>query len=156
MKYILYILGSALILLNYSCTYKNGLSLNKNASIDSLGDLPENPLLLNAITTSISPKDGTTTVLYGNVLAYNHAADKGNAHYPIGAVLYEVTWYLQSDEQWFGANVPERIKTVERIEFMSNNETQYTSFKEGLKEPQPHNQEERISNIIRKKIATVP
>ncbi|WP_343670911.1 hypothetical protein [Chitinophaga sp.] len=157
MKHSLYILVSIVSLSIFSCTPKNELGLNEKASINSLGDLPENPLLLNAITSSIHPKDSSVTVLYGNDPAYNYAKVSGDGNYPVGAVLYGVTWQLQADEQWFGANVPESIRTVERIEFLSNNKIEYGSYDNtGLKQAEPYNKEERIHRITAMKMAVSP
>ncbi|WP_449435839.1 hypothetical protein [Pedobacter steynii] len=117
MKHNLYIFLSVAVLSLFGCNPKNGLGLNENASINSLGKLPENPLLLNVITSSIYPKNSSMTVLYGNDLAYNYAKISGDSNYPAGSVLYDVTWQFQADKQWFGANVPEKIRKIERIEF---------------------------------------
>ncbi|SEK79674.1 hypothetical protein [Parapedobacter koreensis] len=128
MKRSLSISGFIALLLVYGCHSKNELGLNEKASINSLGDLPENPLLLNAITSSVYPKDSTLAVLYGNDIAYHHGKVSNDGNYPIGAVLYEVTWQLQEDEQWFGANIPKVIKSIERIEISKDNMPQYTLF----------------------------
>ena len=94
MKHNRYMLLITAVLSLFGCNPKNGLGLNENASVNSLEDLPENPLLLNAITTSIHPKDSSMTVLYGNSLAYNYAQTSEDGNYPIGSVLYIVIWKL--------------------------------------------------------------
>lgn len=145
------------ILLHYGCSNSNELGLNEEASMDSFGDLPENPLLLNAISSSIYPKDSTMSVLYGNNVAYNYATVNGNGSYPNGSVLYEVIWQLQADEQWFGANIPKMIKRIERIEFTGNNTPIYEVFEKGiLKKAKPGNMEERINYIASKRMAVSP
>ena len=139
------------------CNPKNELGLNENASINNLGDLPENPFLLNAITTSFHPKDSLMTVLYGNKLAYNYAKISGDGNYPISAVLYSVTWQLQDDEQWFGANVPKNIKSIERLEFLEKNKTTYNHFdSNGIKYITSDNVQKRINHIKEMKMAVSP
>lgn len=141
----------------FSCTQKDKLGLNEKASVYSLGDLPENPLLLSAITSSIQPKDNQMTVLYGNDLAYNYAKISDDGNYPAGTVLYHITWQLQADEQWFGANVPEIVKIIERIEFFDNNKTGYSRYNNtGLKEAEQYNKEDRINRIKEMKMSVSP
>ena len=139
------------------CNPKNELGFNENASIIKLGALPENPLLLNAITTSFHPKDSLMTVLYGNQLAYDHAKISGDGNYPKSAVLYSVTWQLQEDEQWFGANVPNNIKHIERLEFLGKNKTNYYNYdSKGIKHPNSDNVQKRIKQIKEMKMAVSP
>ena len=141
----------------FGCNPKNGLGLNENASINNLGDLPENPLLLNAITTSFHLKDSLMTVLYGNKLAYNYAKISGDGNYPTSAVLYSVTWQLQEDEQWFGANVPKNIRKIERLEFLEKNKTKYNNFDyNGIKHTNSDNMQKRINHIKEMKMAVSP
>lgn len=157
MKHILSIFAVISFFINYGCHSKSGLGLNENASVKNLGNLPENPLLLNAITSSIYPANATMTVLYGNDLAYDYAALYTDGNYPVGAVLYEVTWLSQPDEQWFGANIPETIKTIERIEFKQNQPPQYTIFEKGvLKKSQPDIIKKRTKVILSQKMAVSP
>ncbi|MFC6100000.1 hypothetical protein [Olivibacter domesticus] len=157
MKHNLYITLTIAVLSLFGCNPKNGLGLNENASLNSFGDLPENPLLLNAITTSILQKDGSMTILYGNDLAYNHAKMSSKGNYPTGSVLYGVIWKLQEDEQWFGANIPENIRKIERIEFLDDNKTDYASFNlKGIEDINPDGAKERIDQIKGMKMAITP
>lgn len=139
------------------CNSKKGLGLNETASVLSLGDLPENPLLLHAITSTIQPKDSTTTVLYGNNQAYEYAASTGDDNYPEGAILFEVTWQQQPDEQWFGGKVPKAIKTIERVALTSGGKVEYTLFQGNLhQKTTPINSKERIAHITGQRIAVSP
>lgn len=139
------------------CNSKNGLGLNENASVHNFAELSENPLLLNAITTSFQPKDTTMTVLYGNKLAYNYAKVSGDGNYPTGAVLYILTWKFQEDEQWFGANVPKNIKTIERLEILRNGETIYNNFEYNqIKQTNLYSNQKRINHIRKIKMAVSP
>src|SRR5688572_2402243 len=54
------------------CIQSNESYLNEGASILKLEDLPENPLLLHPLTSSINPNDSTMATLYGNDLAMSH------------------------------------------------------------------------------------
>jgi len=157
MKYTIYILGFVFALFSYGCHSKNELGLNEGASIDNLGDLPENPLLLNAITSAVDPKDSIMAVLYGNDLAFDHLASNAASEYPSGAILYEVTWQLEADEQWFGANTPHKVKTIERIEFGENNAIEYQLFKGHiLQNSGPVEPSKRIAVILGQRIAVSP
>lgn len=157
MKNNQYKLVTIAVIFLFGCNPKNGLSFNENASINNLGDLPENPLLLNAITTSFDPKDSMMTVLYGNYPAYNYAKISDDGNYPVSAVLYSVTWQLQDDEQWFGANVPKYIRKIERIEFLKKNKTKYNYFDyNGIKHTSSDNVQKRIDHIKEMKMAVSP
>ncbi|OQP64505.1 hypothetical protein [Niastella populi] len=157
MRHTVYVFCLALVFLSGACHSKKTLGLNEEASLQNPGALPENPLLLNAITSSIYPKDSTIAVLYGNDLAYNYAAANADGHYPAGAVLYEVAWQLQTDEQWFGANIPKIIKTIERIEFSADNPPRYTLFHgDAHQEYAPLNKVERVAFILGQKMAVSP
>lgn len=129
MKFILniVIVISALTMFN-SCKPRPGLGLNEEASVQSTAGLPENPLLLHAITSGIQLKDSTLFILYGNDAAFSYAHSHDDNHYPNGAVLYEVTWRQQADEQWIGANIPKVISTIERVEYIANGQPTYTLY----------------------------
>ncbi|NLR64784.1 cytochrome P460 family protein [Chitinophaga varians] len=157
MKYIIYML----VLISIAgCRFRseNKPALNREASLTQLGDLPENPFLLYAITSAIYPKDSITTVLYGNASAYAYAAMNTDGHYPAGAVLYEVTWKQQPDRQWFGANIPQTIQKTERVEVISTNKTRYTCFQGKIprKVERSTDEAERTTFILGQKIAVSP
>ena len=157
MRHTVYVLCLTFAFLSSACHSKNVLGLNEEASLQNPGALPENPLLLHAITSSIHPKDSTIAVLYGNDPAYNYAATNVDGNYPAGAVLYEVTWQLQTDEQWFGANIPKLIKTIERIEFSLGNAPQYTFFQgDPPRKYDPLNKAKRVAFILEQRMAVSP
>lgn len=139
------------------CNSQNESGFNKNASINHWGELPENPLLLNTITTSFHPKDNLVSVLYGNKLAYDYAKINGNGNYPAKAVLYNVTWQLQEDEQWFGANIPQNIQYIERVEFLKEDQTVYKYFDyHRVKHTNFDNIEKKINQLKGIKMAVSP
>lgn len=159
MKNTSYIVAALLLTLLVGCAQRNpatdtALGLNESAAIHELADLPENPLLLHGITSRIQPKDGTLSTLYGNTIAYDHAHTKGAGNYPAGAVLYYVTWQSEADKQWFGANVPALIKTVEQVKFTNENKVQYALYRVNKRESEISSSEMRINLIKNMEIAT--
>lgn len=145
-----------MVLLN-SCQARPGLGLNEEASVQASGDLPENPLLLHAITSGIQPKDSTMFTLYGNDAAFSYAGSHSDNHYPDGAVLYEVTWRQQTDEQWLGANVPKAIIMIERVEYTANGQPTYTLYQGApLKKVAVANPGLRLTAISGQRMAVSP
>jgi hypothetical protein len=159
MKNTSYIAVALLLTVCAGCTNQNpttqgALGLNETASIHELADLPENPLLLHGLSSRIQPKDGTLSTLYGNAIAYNQARSKGAGNYPAGAILYYVTWQSAADKQWFGANVPEQIKTVEQVRFTDEHNAVYTLFTGNKRESENSSSQTRIDLIKNMKIAS--
>jgi hypothetical protein len=111
-----------------SCQSQPALGLNEEASLPETAELPENPLLLHAMTSSIHPGDSTMSTLYGNDVAFDYAGGHGDNHYPDGAVLYEVTWSQQSDQQWVGAKIPKKIVMIERVTFVKDGDVAYEVY----------------------------
>lgn len=111
-----------------ACKEKRQELLNIKASIQLNDVLKENPLLMHPLTSSVNPKDSIMSTLYGNNIAFDYAKKNLGSNYPNGAVLYEVTWKQKPDELWFGANVPNEIKSVEKITFKEENYSEYQIF----------------------------
>jgi hypothetical protein len=53
--------------------------------------------------------------LFGNDLAVDYARSHSQRDYPAGSVLALVTWTQREDPRWFGANIPDRLKSVEFV-----------------------------------------
>jgi len=87
--------------------------LNQSASL--VGELPANPLKWRVISSVIDPASSTMSTLYGNDLAVGHARSNAAHDYPAGAVLSLVTWTQSEDPRWFGAKIPEHVKSVEFV-----------------------------------------
>jgi|GEM_PF-644518 hypothetical protein len=158
MKKSTYIAAIIVMTLLASCTQNksqphNVLGINEKSAIHTLGDLPENPLLLHGMTTSIQPKDSSISTLYGNEIAYVYAHRQGGGNYSAGAVLYYVTWKSAADELWFGAHVPSAILIVEQLTFTDSNKPHYTLFKGNKRQIAPSDFENRIKLIKSLKIA---
>ncbi len=88
-------------------------STNQQAALT--GSLPYNPLAWRAVTTWTSPRNGTTSTLYGNDLAVDYARSHADRAYPAGAVLAVVTWKEREDPHWFGARIPSSPQSVEFV-----------------------------------------
>ena len=67
---------------------------------------PEVPRDFGVLTTSLDLRSGTMSTLYGNELARTHALGDGQARYPVGAKLLELSWKQREDPHWFGARIP--------------------------------------------------
>ncbi len=158
MKNKLFYIGlSFLIFVTSSCLSDHKIRLNDEVSVQASDDLPENPLLLHPITSSIQPKDSAMSTLYANDVAFDYASEHSDAHYPIGSELYEVTWKQQPDEQWFGANIPKKILQVERVSIGSDNASVYTLYSgRPLKSVNTDNHSDRIVHIVSQRMAMVP
>ncbi len=147
----------AMIVLLNSCQSGPGLGLNKEASVQASDDLPENPLLLHAITSGVQPRDSTMFTLYGNDAAFSYAGSHSDNRYPDGAVLYEVTWRQQTDEQWLGANVPKAIIAIERVEYAADGQPTYTLYRGApLKKVAVANPGARLTAISGQRMAVSP
>jgi Cytochrome P460 len=88
-------------------------TINQSASL--VGPLPANPLQWRIITSVINRADSTMSTLYGNDLAVSYARANSQHNYPTGSVLSLVTWTQREDDRWFGAKIPDRVKSVEFV-----------------------------------------
>jgi hypothetical protein len=76
-----------------------------------VGALPANPLQWQVITSEIDKQNSTTT-LYGNDVAVRYPGTSTQLKYPAGSVLSLVTWTQREDSRWFGARIPDGVKSV--------------------------------------------
>jgi hypothetical protein len=53
--------------------------------------------------------------LYGNTAAVQYARSNSQHDYPASAVLSLVTWTLQEDRHWFGARIPQQVRSIESV-----------------------------------------
>lgn len=147
----------ALIILLTGCNGNNKDNLNEKASVSALDVLPENPLLLSSITFSINPNKTAMSTLYGNKIAFQHAKTKADSSYPHGSVLYEVTWKQKADSLWFGANIPDQIISVEKLQFSGTGAPEYELYTgHPLKKVSCNNENQRLALILSKRIAETP
>ncbi|TDW47735.1 hypothetical protein EV144_10417 [Flavobacterium sp. 270] len=139
-----------------SCHSPNKNNLNEEASIHSLEQLPENPLLLIPMSFSINPKQKKMSTLYGNKIAMHYAQQKEGNVYPSGSLLYEVTWEQKADSLWYGANIPGKISKIERIKF-TEKEPEYSLYSGfPLRKNQSQDAAERITAIVSQPLAVSP
>ncbi|TCD28322.1 hypothetical protein EZ456_06460 [Pedobacter psychrodurus] len=116
-----------IILLMTGCKPNTTDRINNAASITSTSRLPENPLEMTPMAVSLQPDAKTMSTLYGNGIATKRLRD--GADYATGSVLYLVTWKGKADPDWFGARIPDRVTTIERISFDQNGQKSYAFFK---------------------------
>ncbi|MBS7565373.1 hypothetical protein KHS38_13255 [Mucilaginibacter sp. Bleaf8] len=86
--------------------------INQKASLPDHFKLSE--LHQKVITSFISKKDSTMSILYGNHEAYN-ALDSNVPSSLSGVSATLVTWRQQDDPHWFGARIPGDLLAVETI-----------------------------------------
>jgi hypothetical protein len=147
----------ALTVILSGCNGNNKDNINEKASVSALDELPENPLFLSPITFSINPKKASMSTLYGNKTAFQHAITKADSSYPNGAVLYEVTWRQKADSLWYGANIPDQIISVEKVQFTANSVPEYELYcGHPLKKVPSRNQSTRITFMISQRMAVNP
>jgi len=102
----------AAALLIAGCSRPQALT-NEEASLPP--GLPHDPLQWRVVATSIDPAKRTTSTLFGNDRAIDHARSELKQPYPEGSLLALVTWELKEDPNWFGANIPGAVTTIEYI-----------------------------------------
>lgn len=147
----------ALMVVLSGCSRNNTENVNVKASVSALDELPENPLLLSPITFSINPKKAVMSTLYGNKTAFEHALTKSDSSYPQGAVLYEVTWKQKADSLWYGANIPDQIISVEKIQFTGSSSPKYELYAgHPLKKVSFNDENQRIAAITAQRLAETP
>lgn len=150
-------IGIFILIVLASCGLSTGIGLNEQASVKTADKLPENPLILPVITSSIRHMDSTMASLYGNETAFGYAIHHSDNQYPAGSILYEVTWLQQADEQWAGANIPKQIHSIERLEYTATGRAIYTLYKGSpLKKVTAVDEASRVAAISKQRIAVSP
>jgi hypothetical protein len=94
-----------------------GKIINYQASVPASFGLGK----MEVITSLINKRQHTMSTLYGNAVSVKRA--RSGAMIQPGEKLLLVTWQQKPDENWFGANIPNRIERVEQIETTSTPET---------------------------------
>ena len=90
---------------------------NENASLSAaaVSVLPANPLKWRIITAAIDPQNSTMSTLYGNDIAIQYARANSKHDYPSGSQIALVTWNRRDDDRYFGARIPDTIKSIEFV-----------------------------------------
>jgi Cytochrome P460 len=86
-----------------------------NTSASLVGDLPANPLQWKLITSTVNKSDSTMSTLYGNDTAVNYARTNVQHNYPNSSAIALVTWTQRADERYYGAQIPDQVKSVEFV-----------------------------------------
>jgi hypothetical protein len=99
-----------------------------NRNIAPAGNLPWNPLQGKVITAAVDSPGGSMSILFGNDVAIQHARAGSQGSYPPGSVVALVTWTQRDDAHWFGARIPDQVKSVEFVTATAgpNNRPQYS------------------------------
>jgi Cytochrome P460 len=92
-------------------------TVNENASLPAAqsSTLPANPLKWRIISSSVDPQNNTMSTLYGNDTAIQYARSNTKHDYPPGSQIALVTWTRRDDPRYFGAKIPEHLKSVEFV-----------------------------------------
>jgi hypothetical protein len=117
---VLYVLSTVFALSILGCSSgEPTVSAEINDSASLSGDisraLAANPLQWKVITSEINQQDGTMSTLYGNEVAVEYARANAQHAYPNGSVLSLVTWTQREDSRWFGAKIPDQVRSVEFV-----------------------------------------
>ena len=105
----------AAVILGGCSTHKPQSSqlINHQASLPET--LPHNPFGWRVISAMVKTQDSTMSTLFGNDIAVMHARTNPRQPYPAGSILSLVTWSQEEDDRWFGAKVPDKLKSVEFV-----------------------------------------
>jgi hypothetical protein len=92
-------------------------TVNESASLSATESsaLPANPLKWRVITASIDPQTSTMSTLYGNDTAIQYARTNSKHDYPPGSRIALVTWTRRDDPRYFGARIPDHLKSIEFV-----------------------------------------
>lgn len=91
------------------------VSATMNANASPSAGLPANPLQWRVITSAINKHDSTMWTLYGNDTAVDFTRTHACQDYPAGSQLSLVAWTQRDDPRYFGARIPDRVKSVEFV-----------------------------------------
>ncbi len=159
MRNIIYILfGGIFILSSCQSGSKNIELFNEQAKLpetfkfDTLG--------LKVMSSYINKKSGTMSTLYANPFALSNALDGDKSH-RAGEVLALVTWKQQADGNYFGADVPGDLQSVEIIKSAIAAKNVLVSYKKYTGKnldsaPDTLQQEKRITYIFNQRPSVMP
>jgi len=115
--------------------------------------LPYQVLGWSVISLAVDPGQKTIAALFGDDQAVQAArarsANPGGARYPAGATLALVTWDERDDPHWFGARIPDTVRSVEFVKIGSDGEPgPYMRFGPSGAEGVPQAEVGRRANLI--------
>ncbi len=116
------------------------------------------------IYSTVNKQQGIMSTLYGNDIAVNFARTHDAVEYPAGSVLTMVTWKQKEDPHWFGAVIPDRVQSIEKVTFTeANYKTMLPTYelKQGNPLPEAKTSQtdaikERIQVIINRTASVMP
>ena len=135
-----------------------------NSSTPSGAQFPANPLQWRVITSAVNKANSTMSTLYGNDAAVEYARKNPQHDYPVGSVVALVTWTQREDDRWFGARIPDRVKSVEFVAVTAAPDGRpspsYTAY-EGLplttaSPPAGATPDDRASDLLSQRAAVLP
>ena len=125
--------------------------------------LPFDPFEWAVIASFVDPGQKTMATLYGNEVAVEAARSNNGPTYPAGSVLSLVTWRQRDDPDWFGARVPDVVRSVEFVELRaeggSSSTATYAHFSHPWLGPSPASsseQEARIHSLLTQRASDLP
>jgi hypothetical protein len=130
---------------------------NREAGLPS--KLPFDPFAWRPLTTSVDKRAATTSTLFGNDAAVDHARSGSRDPYPAGAVLCEVTWTQREDAHWFGARIAGSAVSIELVSFAAPGSAPAYERYEGsplAKAAAPENASVRVDAITAERAAVLP
>ncbi len=112
---------------------------------------------LGVITSSINKRNHTMSTLYGNSNSVNRS--RAGASLGTSEKLVLITWKQKADENWFGANIPDAIQSIEQISTGDDvKEIHYQQYlgKTLTLNPDTSGQTRRINNILGMQASIMP
>jgi hypothetical protein len=101
--------------MNTTAGHEPRISATVNQNASPVGNLPAIPLQWKVVTSAVNTEDSTMSTLYGNDVAAGYARTNSQHNYPNGSMLSLVTWTQREDDRWFGAAIPDQVKSVEFV-----------------------------------------
>jgi hypothetical protein len=159
MRNIIYILFGGLFILSSCQSGSESIELfNERAKLpetfkfDTLG--------LKVMSSFFNKKSGTMSTLYANPFALSNALDGDKSH-RAGEVFALVTWKQKADGNYFGADIPGDLQSVEIIKSAiaaKNAPVSYKKYTGKNLDPAPDipHQKERITYIFSQRPSVMP
>ena len=160
MKSIVKIFISSIIAIYCSCKASPPAEELINGKASFPASFQFDKLGLKVIATLIDKNFHTMSTLYGNSLALE-AAKTGEYKIGNGELFALITWNQQADENWYGANIPAELRSVELLHISASNGQgifKYQSFKGKNLQPDRDtlHRNERIAYILSQKPTILP
>lgn len=95
--------------------------INTKASVPAFFGLDS----MGVITSFINKRHHTMSILYGNSVSVRRARSQGFMQSNEKMIL--VTWQQKPDKNWFGANIPGRVLSIEEV--TTGNDTSKPSYR---------------------------